>query len=255
MRSKAPCAALPWRVVAVLLVAVSAQVLWATLRASPTVSITPLVAPPSAATLRIMSLGEPALAARLMMLWLQAYDYQSGVSLPLRSLDYGVVEAWLARMLELDPRFQYPLLAAARLYGEVDDPARQRRMLQFIARSFSDDPVRRWPWMAHGVVIAKHRLLDLPLALELAQALASADGQGAIPHWATQMDIFVLEDMGELQSAKVLLGGLLASGEIQDSHERAFLTERLADLERRTTPPASEALSPKPAPDPETRHD
>ena len=249
MRSKAPCAALPWRVVAVLLVAVSAQVLWASLRASPTVSITPLVAPPSAATLRVMSLGEPALAARLMMLWLQAYDYQSGVSLPLRSLDYGVVEAWLARMLELDPRFQYPLLAAARLYGEVDDPARQRRMLQFIARNFSDDPARRWPWMAHAVVIAKHRLHDLPLALDLAQALASADGQGAIPHWATQMGIFVLEDMGELQSAKVLLGGLLASGEIQDRHERAFLSARLLDLERRATPPIAQPLRPKPTPE------
>ena len=47
------------------------------------------------------------------------------------------------------------------------------------------------------------------------------------------MRIFVLEDMGELESAKVLLGGLLASGKIADRHERYFLTERLADIERR----------------------
>ena len=186
---------------------------------------------------RVLSLDQPALAARLMMLWLQAYDYQPGVSLPFRSLDYAAVETWLARMLELDPHFQYPLLAAARLYGEVDEPTRQRRMLRFIARSFRDDPVRRWPWMAHGVVIAKHRLHDLPLALELASALAQADDHGAIPHWAKQMRIFVLEDMGELQSAKILLGGLLASGEIQDNHERAFLSERLADIEQRAAQP------------------
>ena len=233
MRTRASCAALPWRVVAVLVLAVGAQVFWAGLRAGPTVSIAPLTPPPSAGALRVMSLGEPALAARLIMLWLQAYDYQPGVSLPFRSLDYGAVEAWLARMLELDPQFQYPLLAAARLYGEVDDAARQRRMLKFIARSFHDDPARRWPWMAHGVVIAKHRLHDLPLALELAAALERADDQGAIPHWAKQMRIFVLEDLGELQSAKVLLGGLLDSGEIQDPHERAFLSARLADIERR----------------------
>ena len=246
---------MPWRMVGVLVLAVGAQMLWVGLRAGPTVSISPLAAPPSATTLRALSLGEPALAARLMMLWLQAYDYQPGVSLSLRSLDYAAVEAWLSRMLELDPRFQYPLLAAARLYGEVDDPARQRRMLRFIARSFRDDPVRRWPWMAHGVVIAKHRLHDLPLALELAAALARADDQGAIPHWAKQMRIFVLEDMGELQSAKVLLGGLLASGEIQDRHERAFLSERLADIERRATPHPAVRARPGRRVDDEIRHD
>lgn len=233
MTAPARTSAAPWWVIVVLVVAGAAQLLWAGSRAGPTASITPLMAPPSAAALRAMSLGEPALAARLMMLWLQAYDNQPGLSLAWRSLDYATVEAWLARMLELDPQFQYPLLAAARLYGEVDDPARQRRMLAFIARRFADDPARRWPWMAHGVIIAQHRLHDLPLALALAAALARADDHGAIPHWAKQMHIFVLEDLGELQSAQVLLGGLLASGEIRDSHERAFLSARLADIERR----------------------
>ena len=224
---------LPWRVLALLVVALLAQVWWASARRAPELSITPLSTPPTLDVVRIASLNQPALAARLMMLWLQAYDYQPGLSLPFRSLDYAIIEAWLARMLELDPSFQYPLLAAARLYGEVDDAPRQRRMLDFIARSFVDDPARRWPWMAHAVFIAKHRLHDLPLALQLAQALARDDDHGAIPAWAKQMRIFVLEDMGELESAKVLLGALLASGKIVDGHERHFLTERLADLERR----------------------
>ena len=226
-------AAPPWRVVAVLLVALVAQLQWAAARRAPAVSITPLAPPPSTLSLRVVSLNDPALAARMMMLWLQAYDYQPGVSLPFRSLDYTVIEAWLARMLELDPGFQYPLLAAARLYGDVDDAPRQRRMLDFIAQSFSADPARRWPWLAHGVYLAKHRLHDLPLALQLAETLATADPAAAIPDWARQMRIFVLEDMGEIESAKVLLGGLLASGKIADSHERYFLSERLAELERR----------------------
>lgn len=237
-------APLPWRVTAVLAAALLAQVLWAGARRPPQVSITPLHTPPSAAVVRVATLNEAALAARLMMLWLQAYDYQPGVSLPFRSLDYGAVEAWLARMLELDPAFQYPLLAAARLYGEVDDAPRQRRMLAFIARSYADDPARRWPWMAHAVFIAKHRLHDLPLALQLARQLDRDDDHGAIPDWAKQMRIFVLEDMGELESAKVLLGGLLASGKIVDSHERYFLGERLADIERRAGPAAAPMAKP-----------
>ncbi len=237
-------AALPWRVIAVLALALMAQLLWAGARRAPQITITPLAPPPSAAVLRVASLNEPALAARLMMLWLQAYDYQPGVSLPFRSLDYGAIEAWLARMLELDPDFQYPLLAAARLYGDVNDAPRQRLMLKFIARSFGADPVRRWPWMAHAVFIAKHRLHDLPLALELAKALARDDDHGAIPHWAKQMNIFVLEDMGELESAKVLIGGLLASGKITDSHEQHFLSERLATIERRAAQASLPAKTP-----------
>ena len=111
----------PWPQMALVAVTLAAQIGWASSRRAPQIEVTPLAPPPSAAALRVLSLDQPALAARLMMLWLQAYDYQPGVSLPFRSLDYALIEAWLARMLELDPGFQYPLLAAARLYGDVDD--------------------------------------------------------------------------------------------------------------------------------------
>jgi len=41
----------------------------------------------------------------------------------------------------------------------------------------------------------------------------------------------VLEDIGEYETAKILLGGLLASGAITDAHEARFLTERLNTLQ------------------------
>jgi hypothetical protein len=44
------------------------------------------------------------------------------------------------------------------------------------------------------------------------------------------MRIFVLEDMGELESATILLGGLLATGEITDPREIHFLTGRLEQM-------------------------
>ncbi len=184
--------------------------------------------------LRVVALGEPALLARLQMLWLQAQDYQPGISLPLRALDYRVVETWLTRMLELDPGFDYALLAASRLYGEVDDPPRQRRMIAFVSQAFDAAPAARWRWLAHAVYLAQHRLHDLPLALALARKLADAPGGAVIPDWARQMHIFVLENMGELDSARIMLGGLLASDAVTDAHERAFLTSRLHELEARS---------------------
>ena len=50
----------------------------------------------------------------------------------------------------------------------------------------------------------------------------------SVPHWAQQMHIFLREDMGEYETARVLLGGLLASGAVKDPHETRFLIERLS---------------------------
>ncbi|MEX2480814.1 MAG: hypothetical protein WD928_08135 [Gammaproteobacteria bacterium] len=229
-----PVTAVPRAVMVLLALALAAQITIGSVREGPATAVSTLPWPPSVPTLRVVALGEEAVLARLIMLWLQAFDYQPGVSIPFHALDYGRLEAWLERALTLDPGFQYPLLAAVRLYGDVADADRQRRMIAFVRRHFVADPQQRWQWMAHAVYLAKHRLGDLELALALAEELAAAPPDPAIPSWARQMHIFVREDMGEIESAKVLLGGLLESGEITDPHERWFLSQRLHELEARS---------------------
>jgi len=188
---------------------------------------------PSLSALRIASLGEPTALAKVLMLYLQAFDNQPGISIPFRKLDYGRVQEWLARILQLDPPGQYPLLAASRLYGEVPDETRQRQMLEFVHLQFLDDPSRRWPWLAHAAITAKYRLKDLPLARKYAWAIRLHATGSEVPNWAKQMEIFILEDMGEVESAKLLIGGLLHSGQITSPHEIRFLSERLKELEAR----------------------
>ena len=186
---------------------------------------------------RIKSLfgfGEPAVLSRLVSLWLQAFDNQPGISLPFVALDYERVVAWLRVSLHLDRGNTYPLLAASHLYAEVPDAAKSRRMLVFVEREFMADPGNRWRWMAHAVLIAKHRLGDLPLALTLARQLTDADPAAAIPGWARQMQIFVLEDLGEYEAAEILLGGMLDSGAITSVHEQVFLQHRLERLQKTT---------------------
>jgi hypothetical protein len=178
--------------------------------------------------LRAASLGEPIALSQLLVLNLQAFDNQPGVSIPFRALDYDAVEAWLAAALALDPAGQYPLMMAAHLYAQVPDEPKQRQMLEFIHRQFLLDPDRRWRWLAHAAIVAKHRLHDMPLALRYAEDIAL--NAKAASNWARQMRIFILEDMGEAQAAAVLLGGLLASGEVTDSAEINFLTLRLRAL-------------------------
>lgn len=228
-----PLSAVPWPVALLLVLTLAMQLGWQASRPAPRALPQALPAPPSLAALRLASLGEPIAASRLTMLYLQSHDDQAGVSIAWRQLDYGRIVAWLTRALELDPRSQYPLLAASEVYGAVNDPARERLMLDFVYARFAEDPNRRWPWLAHAALVAQHRLHDAPLARRYAQAIRlQATGPG-VPAWAHELELFMLEDMNELDSARALIGALLHDGRITDPHELRFLSERLDELAAR----------------------
>lgn len=218
----------PRPVLGLLAVALALQIAWQALQPKPSARAEALGAPAASATLRAIALGEPIALAQLLTLYLQAFDNQPGVSIPFQELDYGRVAAWLGAILALDPVGQYPLLMASQVYGQVPDEAKQRLMCEFVRRQFDADPDRRWRWLAHCAIVAKHRLRDTRLALAYADAIARRARRAS--NWARQMRIFILEDLGETEAATVLLGGLLASGEVTDPKEIRFLTERLEKL-------------------------
>jgi hypothetical protein len=192
-----------------------------------------LHAPPQYSLIKLISLDDTVSAAKLTMLWLQAFDNQPGVSIPLKELNYDRVIEWLDLILELDNKIQYPLLAAIRFYAEVQDVEKQKKMIRYVSKKFMESPNDRWPFMTHAVYTAKHRIKDLDLALKCAQLIRQNAIADNVPYWAKQMEIFVLEDMGELESAMVLIGGLLESGELKDPHQRRFLGQRLKEIEQR----------------------
>ena len=167
------------------------------------------------------------------MLYLQAFDYGGANPTPYRRLDYGRLIDWLAAILELDPRSDYPLFAAARVYAENPDPAKSRLALEFIYREFFADPDRRWAALAHAALLAKHRLHNLPLAQRYAAAIQRNARSSAVPLWARQMEVFILEDMNELDAARTMIVSLLESGRIHDPAEIRFLRERLQELAAR----------------------
>lgn len=193
-----------------------------------------LPAAPALPLLRVASGGEEVALARLAMLYVGSRD---GPATPLASLDYTRLRDWLARILALDPRGQAPLLAASQVYAATSDQVRARLMLDFVHEQFLLDPDRRWPWLAHAALVARHRLHDAPLALHYAQAIRTGTNSARLPPWALQMEVFILDDMNELDSAKALIGALLASGEVSDPRELAFLERRLHSIAARQRQP------------------
>jgi hypothetical protein len=193
-----------------------------------------LPTPPRVAALRIAAIGEPAALARLAMVYLQSFDYHGSNSLPFRRLDYDRLVGWLKAIHALDPLSKYPVFAAAHVYAEVHDPVRQRKMLDFIYSVFLENPNRHWPALAHASLVAKHRLKDLDLSLKYARAIDRMTTATDVPLWARQMQVFILEDMNELEAASIMLGGLLAKGQVRDAAERQYLERRLKALEERS---------------------
>ncbi len=223
----------PRVVLVIFAAALSTQVGWKALSPPPIAEARDLEPAPGIGALRLASLGDPIAAAKILMLYLQAFDYQSGSRIPYRELDYARLEDWLSRVLELDPTGQYPLFAASRLYAEVPVESKQRRMLEFVYARFFADPDRRWPWLAHAASIAKYRLKDLALARRYAAAIQRYATGKDVPLWARQMEIFILEDMGELEAARIMIGGYVNSGAVHDVGELRFLEDRLKALEER----------------------
>ncbi len=224
----------PRIVIIFLLFSLVIQTVWHSTRPPLTAYANALPEAPPIQKLQLINLGDSIALAKIIMLWLQAFDNQPGISIPYKQLDYGKLTDWLETIPLLDKGGQYPLFAASRLYSQVPDKPKKRQMLEFVYQQFLIDPNRRWPMLAHAVYVAKHRLKDLPLALHYAHALASHVSIQDIPPWIKQMEIYVLEDMGEIEGAKILIGGLLESGVITDTHELMFLQQRLDNLDDET---------------------
>jgi hypothetical protein len=216
---------------AALAATLALQIAWRSASPAPSLGESDLPPPPAPQALRLASFGEPEAVARIAMLYLQAFDLGGANAAPYQKLDYRRLVGWLRSVLALDPRSEYPLFSAARVYAEVPDAERCRLMLEFIYEEFLLDPNRRWPWLAHAALLAKHRLKDLPLARRYAAAIDRGTTTQNVPLWAKQMEIFVLEDMNELEAARIMLGGLLASGAVRDPDEARFLRHRLEELE------------------------
>lgn len=223
----------PWTVFLVLGLALAAQISIRTAIPLPVPKAADLPRPPGSGTLAIASFGDPIPLAKLLMLYLQAFDYQSGDRTPFQALDYEKLQAWLSQILRLDPKGQYPLMAASRLYADVPNEAKKRQMLEFVYQEFFKDPDRRWQWLAHAAAVAKHGLKDLPLARRYAAAIQQHATGEDVPLWARQMEIFILEDMNELETARIMIGGYIEKGLIKHPGELWTMEKRLKEIEAR----------------------
>jgi hypothetical protein len=118
------------------------------------------------------------------------------------------------------------------VYSNVDDPQKVKAMVDVIETLFQQDPQLHWRRMTEATLLAKHRLRDLPLALKLAEQVAVLPASMRLPYWARDMRIVLLDDLGELESARILISSILESGTVEDEDELRFLQQRLLNIQQ-----------------------
>ncbi len=233
LHKERPVSDVPLSIKIFLLISLVLQLFWHSVQ-EPVVAKAEDLPPPLSTRAYVMSsLGEPIAVSKFLNLWLQAFDNQPGASISFHQLNYPRITEWLDTILALDPRGHYPMLVAARVYGSIKNPEKQRIMTEYIFHKFNENPNKYWRWLAHAIITAKHEIKDNVLALKYADALAEKASGKNVPYWAKDMKIIVLEDMGEVEAAKILVGALIDSGEITDPYELNFLTQKIAALEKK----------------------
>lgn len=182
---------------------------------------------PDARLLDLAGFGEPLLVGRLAGLYVQTFDLQQGRVRAFAELDYPRLLAWLELINTLDPAGDYPLALAAGIYGGAGSPQQSRLMFDFVERKFLRAPDRRWKWLAHAVVMSRHRLHDLPLATRYAEAIPRWARGPEVPIWVLELPVLLHMEGGNAQRARELSRQLLDDSRLNDPVEREFLRRYL----------------------------
>lgn len=100
----------------------------------------------------------------------------------------------------------------------------------------------KWRWLGQAVILAKHKLKNQPLALELAQELAATYRPG-MPAWPKQMPAIVASDMGDKELAYSLMVEILkSSADTMHPNEVNFMVDYICNTILSPVQKAGDAL-------------
>lgn len=177
---------------------------------------------PSVSVATAIGLGDSQLYYRAAGLGLQNMGDWAGALTPLAEYDYARLAGWFTLLSKMDPKSHYVPSMAAYYFGLSRDPAQVRHIIGYLRQLGATHPERHWRWLAYSVYLARYRVKDPALGLELARQLAALPVSD-IPIWTRQLPAFVLADAGEFEAARDILEALLASNPGLDAAEQHFM--------------------------------
>ncbi len=223
------------------LVLVQAITSWTIRDIRPTRGILPDL--PQSAALDGLAFGDRQFLFRYLALNLQNAGDNGGRVTPLRNYDYGVVVEWLRLLESLDLDSHWPVAMANGYFGQTQKIEDVEPIIRFMQSHVARQPERKWPWLNNGVHLARHRLRDDWVALDVAVQVASYD-YATMNSASLQVPMLVLDDLGQYGRAgrdMALLGA--RRGADFRSEDQLWMEDFIALMAARS---GSEAAPPSP---------
>lgn len=186
---------------------------------------------PSVRTATLMTLGDTQLAYRSGALTLQMLGDGGGRVVPLKEYDYHKLGQWFDVLDALDPASDHVPMIAAYYFGASRVPDDIAVIVKYLSRIGDNPAGQKWRWLGHAAYLARHRLDNLDLALDLAYKLARiepVDGK-PLPIWARQMPAFLLNAQGDKQASRILIEEMLGSADNLHPNEVNFMKGYLVE--------------------------
>ena len=213
----------------------------------------------------MMTLGDAQFSYRFGAITLQNLGDNGGQTTPLKDYNYEKIGKWLWLLNSLDPASDHVPMLAAYYFGAIRAPRDLAVLVDYLAAVGQNPYGAKWRWLVQAIFLARNRLHDLHLALDLSYKLAKMQPIGdTLPEWARQMPAFVLTEQGDKQAARKIVEDLLLSSRHFHPNEvnfmKAYLVEQLGvdpkEVEQIVTMRGNEDAAapppmPLPAPEPE----
>ena len=184
---------------------------------------------PSREVARAWALGDGQFLYRAATFTLQNMGDEGGRVTPLKDYDYQRLGRWFALLDGFDSESQYLPVLVGYYFSQSQNREDVRVVVDYLDRLAARDPQRNWRWLAHAIYLARHRIGDMNLALNLAYRLAALDVPG-LPIWTRQMPAFVLAKVGAKEPARDLMEAILEDPNVPPEEQRfmrAFIDEHL----------------------------
>lgn len=178
----------------------------------------------------MMALGDSEFSYRMLGMTLQHLGDTGGQATPLKDYDYKKIGQWLWLLYELDPASDHAPLLAAYYFGATMEAEDSAVIVDYLGKIGQNPVGEKWRWLAQAAYLARHRVRDLDLALDLAYKLSKMEPiDDILPMWARHMPASILQEQGDKEAARDIIENLLSSGKKFHPNEINFMKSYLIE--------------------------
>jgi hypothetical protein len=158
------------------------------------------------------TLGDAQFSFRMGALALQQLGDFGGRVTPIKDYDYQKLGGWFWLLDSLDPASDHVPRLAAYYFGVTQSPADAAVLVAYLGTVGNSPVGEKWRWLAQAAYLARYKMHDLGLALDLAYKLSKLQPvSGELPGWARQMPAFVLKEQGDKEASRQMMETILAT--------------------------------------------